>query len=440
MRSDSSFEDEFGFTLLPTNASEKNNDKSNGQASPIDSGIQNSSDSNSSDSNSLNQNSLNQNPTPNFENCFINSFVDSNLSRGVSGNLLPHTPRMGVAQTTINRNHPRCASRVSKASSFGTSGVGTSIVSANSFTKCPVIDSSRLKIVQEIGKGEFGRVQIDFMTFLQRFMTAFNILSFKISLSFLFLCQFDEHKLVAMKQLTLVSECVLRDFEREIEIMQKIKSATLDCPYIVKLIGTCQTNNITSGMITEYHENGDLHGFLQKNYDDLQVNTLWHIAGQVCAGMLELSKHSIVHRDLAARNIMVGKNYKISIGDFGMSRDTFTESYYKISGRAILPIRWMAWECVLNGTFSSASDVWAFGVTVWEIFSYCKVHPFAGHSDEEIIRNFYRFLGNEGEEIRLKLKKPEKLDETSWKILEECWLREKEDRPGFRDLAKVFRV
>lgn len=261
-----------------------------------------------------------------------------------------------------------------------------------------------------------------------------------------------------MKQLTLVSECVLRDFEREIEIMQKIKCATLDCPYIVKLIGTCHTgiNGMNhSGMITEYHEHGDLHGFLQKN-DEITPDCLWHIAGQVCAGMLELSKHSIVHRDLAARNIMVGKkiqiadpknkscSYKIAIGDFGMSRDTFTESYYKISGRAILPIRWMAWECVLNGTFSSASDVWAFGVTVWEIFSLCMAHPFAGHSDEEIIRNFYRFLSdfgvNDGIGSRLKLEKPLGLDETTWMILEECWLKEKDDRPSFRDLAKVFRV
>ena len=259
-----------------------------------------------------------------------------------------------------------------------------------------------------------------------------------------------------MKQLTFPSECVLRDFEREIEIMQKIKCATLDCPYIVKLIGTCHTsNNLLQGMITEYHENGDLHGFLQKQ-DQLapaKPDYLWHIAGQVCAGMLELSKHAIVHRDLAARNIMVGNriqnpndpskfSYKIAIGDFGMSRETYTESYYKISGRAILPIRWMAWECILNGTFSSASDVWAFGVTVWEIFSLCQDHPFAGHSDEEIIRNFYRFLDHgsvSGFEGRLKLNKPKYLDDTTWLILQECWLKDKNDRPSFRDLSKVFR-
>ena len=93
------------------------------------------------------------------------------------------------------------------------------------------------------------------------------------------------------------------------------------------------------------------------------------------------------------------------------------------------------------GTFTSSSDVWSFGVTVWEIFNLCQSAPFANHSDDEIIRNFYKYF-NEKEDAkdRLNLEKPRMLDEATFKILQKCWLRDKLDRPSFRDLSCVFKV
>lgn len=137
-------------------------------------------------------------------------------------------------------------------------------------------------------------------------------------------------------------------------------------------------------MLFEYMTQGDLHEFLithspteapkmsssSSSSNPLSALQFLHISLQICDGMEYLASHHYVHRDLAARNCLVGEHLTVKISDFGLSRDIYSSDYYRVQSKSLLPVRWMPSESILYGKFTTESDVWSFGVVLWEIYSY----------------------------------------------------------------------
>ncbi|XP_061550434.1 discoidin domain-containing receptor 2-like isoform X1 [Phycodurus eques] len=235
------------------------------------------------------------------------------------------------------------------------------------------------------------------------------------------------------------------DFLEEIRIMSRLRD-----PNIVRLLAVCVDTDPLC-MITEYMENGDLNQFLchlrLKDLDEeheagqrekeekrtVSYSKLIDMAVQIASGMKYLSSLNFVHRDLATRNCLVGKNYTVKIADFGMSRNLYRGDYYRIQGRAVLPIRWMSWESILLGKFTMASDVWAYGVTLWEILTLCKKQPYSHLSDEQVIGNTGEFFRDQGKQVYLP-QPPCCPDGLYDELMLSCWRRNAKQRPSFQDL------
>ncbi|XP_037828921.1 discoidin domain-containing receptor 2 isoform X3 [Kryptolebias marmoratus] len=291
----------------------------------------------------------------------------------------------------------------------------------------------KLTFKEKLGEGQFGEVHLCEAEGLRDFLD--EELSAEGN---------QESLLVAVKKLREdANKNARNDFLKEIRIMSRLRD-----PNIVRLLAVCVDKDPLC-MITEYMENGDLNQFLgglrlkettdkdktgqEERMDMISYTQLIGMAVQIASGMKYLSSLNFVHRDLATRNCLVGKNYTIKIADFGMSRNLYRGDYYRIQGRAVLPIRWMSWESILLGKFTMASDVWAFGVTLWEILTLCKEQPYSQLSDEQVIENTGEFFRNQGKQVYL----PKPLccpDGVYSDLMLSCWRRNAKERPSFQEI------
>ncbi|NXY57112.1 DDR2 protein, partial [Callaeas wilsoni] len=199
----------------------------------------------------------------------------------------------------------------------------------------------QLRLKEKLGEGQFGEVHLCEADGLLEFL---GVSSSEFT---------HQPVLVAVKMLRSdVNKTARNDFLKEIKIMSRLKN-----PNIIRLLGVCVRDDPLC-MITEYMENGDLNQFLSQreiyskfaisnNIPCVTHSNLLYMATQIASGMKYLASLNFVHRDLATRNCLVGNNYTIKIADFGMSRNLYSGDYYRIQGRAVLPIRWMAWESIL---------------------------------------------------------------------------------------------
>ena len=244
----------------------------------------------------------------------------------------------------------------------------------------PIVSGKNIKLLRPLGVGQFGEVMLAKTVELSsKYLGIGNSSDTSISMK------------VAIKTLkSASSEESRKSFEKEIKFMSRLKDDN-----VVRVLAICTTG--TPFIVMEYMENGDLNNYLQKfefTYksdklpaeNEITLNALIYVSFQIASGMEYLSSHKFIHRDLAARNVLVGINYIVKIADFGLSQNMYSGYYCRVTGRNVLPIRWMAYESFF-GKFSIQTDVWSFGITLWEIFTLCRERPFDDLTDQELIED-----------------------------------------------------
>ncbi|XP_029201846.2 platelet-derived growth factor receptor beta-like isoform X1 [Acropora millepora] len=226
-----------------------------------------------------------------------------------------------------------------------------------------------------------------------------------------------------------------KEFLDELELMKTM----VPHPNIVGLIACC-TKSDKPFIIVEYCSLGNLRDYLLSSrgnviYANLAANSLTltcsdllSFAWQCARGMSYLANHKLVHRDLAARNVLMGDGQVCKISDFGLARDVYRTKQYLKMGKATLPLRWMAIESIFEGITTTKSDVWSFGVLLWEIVTLGAI-PYPAMSKEEVIEQL---------RIGYRMTKPSFCSDELYAIMWQCWQTDPESRPTFLELGKTL--
>ncbi|XP_026088255.1 protein tyrosine kinase 2aa isoform X9 [Carassius auratus] len=211
------------------------------------------------------------------------------------------------------------------------------------------------------------------------------------------------------------------DSVREKFLQEALTMRQFDHPHIVKLIGIITENPVW--IIMELCTLGELRSFLQIRKYNLDLSALILFSYQLSTALAYLEVKRFVHRDIAARNVLVSSMDCVKLGDFGLSRYMEDSSYYKAS-KGKLPIKWMAPESINFRRFTSASDVWMFGVCMWEILMF-GIKPFQGVKNNDVIGRI-----ENGERLAMPLNCPP----TLYSLMTKCWAYDPSKRPRFTEL------
>ncbi|KAI5764905.1 FES protein [Gulo gulo luscus] len=196
-------------------------------------------------------------------------------------------------------------------------------------------------------------------------------------------------------------------------------------PNIVRLIGVC-TQKQPIYIVMELVQGGDFLTFLRTEGSRLRMKTLLQMVGDAAAGMEYLESKCCIHRDLAARNCLVTEKNVLKISDFGMSREEADGIYAASGGLRQVPVKWTAPEALNYGRYSSESDVWSFGILLWEAFSL-GAPPYPNLSNQQT-REFVEKGG--------RLPCPELCPDAVFRLMEQCWAYEPAQRPSFGAISQ----
>ncbi|XP_014485653.1 PREDICTED: discoidin domain-containing receptor 2-like [Dinoponera quadriceps] len=322
-------------------------------------------------------------------------------------------------------------------------------------TSVPLFPRHRLRMLSKLAEGAFGTVYVAEAEGIPEYGTTTTLGKRLVAVKFLLPEASEKEKL---------------DFQRDVRIL-----AALEDRNIARVLGACYREEPYC-VVMEYLEHGDLCQFLKTHITaedahsmpigvkTLSFNCLIYMAAQIASGMRYLENLNFVHRDLATRNCLVGKAYHIKISDFGTDNELYSCDYYKVDGAMPLPVRWMAWESIFLGKYTTKSDVWAFAVTLWEILNLGRRVPYEHLSDEEVVQSLRQLhhaadCGSNGSsnvnpEDSCKedlgggvsngsnvgngfdyLPRPTASSKDIYDLMLECWRREENERPTFREIS-----
>ncbi|MEJ1274658.1 TXK tyrosine kinase [Cricetulus griseus] len=255
------------------------------------------------------------------------------------------------------------------------------------------IDPSELAFIKEVGSGQFGVVHLG---------------------------EWRAHIRVAIKAINegFMSE---EDFIEEAKVMMKLSHSRL-----VQLYGVCIQHKPLY-IVTEFMENGCLLNYLRERKGKLPKPLLLSVCQDICEGMEYLEKNCYIHRDLAARNCLVSSTCVVKISDFGMTRYVLDDEYISSSG-AKFPVKWSPPEVFHFNKYSSKSDVWSFGVLMWEVFTEGKM-PFENKSNLQVV---------EAISNGFRLYRPHLAPMSIYGVMYSCWHENPKGRPTFAELLQVL--
>ncbi|ELT99484.1 hypothetical protein CAPTEDRAFT_108481, partial [Capitella teleta] len=241
----------------------------------------------------------------------------------------------------------------------------------------------------------------------------------------------EPETLVVVKSLLTRDEAHHFEFRREMDLFSKLNHEN-----IVKLLGVCREME-PQFLITEYCEWGDLKQFLWATRPDngkrnvklppLTIAQKVTMCQQVAVGMEHVSNHRFVHKDLATRNVLLSPTLDLKITSLCLCRDVYANEYFPFH-QQLLPLRWMPPEAVLDDDYSTKSDVWAYGVFVWEVFSQADL-PYRQRTDEDVLRGLKTFEN--------RLEGMRSCPENLANLVAQCMAVNPKERPSFSEIAVI---
>ncbi|XP_011407098.1 PREDICTED: tyrosine-protein kinase receptor UFO-like [Amphimedon queenslandica] len=281
-----------------------------------------------------------------------------------------------------------------------------------------LMKKTHLKILDCVGQGEFAKVYKGHYYIDSQCITV-AVKALKGTL--------DRYSSESMKEL-IEESLVMKDLQH---------------PNVMGLIGICLDAGPSPLIVLPYMEGGSLLKYLIKNRENLMACTstdddeinqlrsqLLSVCLQIGKGMQYLAGKGLIHRDLAARNCMIDEHGNIKVADFGLSKDVSGNVYFRqgMSSGVKLPIKWMAIESIEDGIFTEKTDIWSFGITVWEVFNGGKT-PYGGFSPtcvKTMISDGYKLEAPSNSACN---------DDIYQKTMLKCWERDPNERPTFAQVV-----